>query len=371
MKPSIPFRIFLVDDHPENLQLLEGILEGGSYRLSSFPTGPQALAAARKHPPDLFLLDVMMPEMDGFALCARLQEDPGLKDRPVIFISALHDVVSKSRCFQLGGVDYMTKPFLAEEVRARVATHLRIYAQKKELQQAYAKLCSLEQAREAFVQMLVHDLRSPLTGVTMALQMIQMQMTDASFIPLVDQSLISMEQLKLMVNTLLDYGRLEADAMPVQPRSIELNALIDRLSGTLPLSECPMEIPTGLEAFCDPMLTQRILQNLLSNALKFSAAEAVSLVARREGPFVRVAIHDQGYGISPEEHGVIFTKFGQGSNAGGADRRGFGIGLAFCKLAVETQGGQIGVDSAPGAGSTFWFTLPAEPIIMEETGVCS
>lgn len=252
-----------------------------------------------------------------------------------------------------------------------MATHLRIYAQKKELEQAYAKLCSLEQAREAFVQMLVHDLRSPLTGVTMALQMIQMQMTDASFIPLVDQSLISMEQLKLMVNTLLDYGRLEADAMPVQPRSIELNALIDRLSGTLPLSECPMEIPTGLEAFCDPMLTQRILQNLLANALKFSAAETVSVVARREGPFVRVAVRDQGYGIPPEEHGVIFTKFGQGSNAGVADRRGFGIGLAFCKLAVETQGGQIGVDSAPGSGSTFWFTLPAEPIVMQETCVCS
>lgn len=108
MTPPISYRIFLVDDHPENLQLLEGILEGGPYRLSSFPTGPQALAAAQKHPPDLFLLDVMMPEMDGFALCARLQEDPGLKDRPVIFISALHDVDAKSRCFQLGGVDYMT-----------------------------------------------------------------------------------------------------------------------------------------------------------------------------------------------------------------------------------------------------------------------
>ncbi len=369
MKKKNQHRIFLVDDHPDNLQLLEGILESGPYRVSAFPSARQALAAARSHPPDLFLLDVMMPEMDGFELCRHLQEDAVLRDRPVIFVSALHDVDSKSKSFQLGGVDYMTKPFLAEEVRARVATHLRIYAQKNELAEAYAKVCDLERAREDFVQMLVHDLRSPLTGISMALQTLQMEIKDDLLHQLVEQSLFSLDQLKLMVNTLLDYGRLEAESMPLRLGMTPLARIVNELRVSLPLAGCHLEIPNELEAFCDPLLTQRILQNLLTNALKYSDPADVSLTVHRESKVVNVRVSDKGYGISPEDQENLFKKFGQGPDARGGGGNGYGIGLAFCKLAVEAQGGEIGLVSAPGAGSTFWFTLPMEGLSPEDAAV--
>lgn len=361
-------RILVVDDQPENLLLLEEILTTGGYRVHAFPSGKLALDAAQSCRPDLVLLDIMMPGMDGFELYRQLQQLPELQQTPVIFISALHDTATKSKGLSLGGVDYITKPFLEEEVLARVATHVRISSQKKALIDTNARLRELEQARENYVQMLVHDLRSPLAGISMSLQTIRMETDIDGIQRIARQSLACIDQLKLMINTLLEYGRLEAHAMPLSPRSVSLASLLEDLRQSLPMQDCRLDIPEGLSAYCDPLLTLRILQNLLSNAFKYSPAESVCLSARITPQGLRLQVIDQGHGVPPEDHAHIFQKFGQSRTPGTRPRAGHGIGLAFCKLAAEAQGGDIGLESTPGHGTKFWFTLPQDPMPGKDPG---
>ncbi|RJR26003.1 MAG: response regulator [Desulfobacteraceae bacterium] len=175
--------IMVVDDTPSDLKLLEEMLECKGYRVLSFPMGNMALKAAAKNPPDLILLDIMMPDMDGFEVCRRLKADESLREIPVLFISALTDLNEKIKAFSLGGVDYVTKPFQFEEVNARVGTHLRLRAlqgklkernlnleklvaeRTRELEKAYARLEYLDQVKSNLLAMISHEIRTPLNGI--------------------------------------------------------------------------------------------------------------------------------------------------------------------------------------------------------------
>src|SRR5215207_6121909 len=161
-----PASVLVVDDTPDNLRLLTGVLEQMGHEVRPVRSGSQALSAARHARPDLVLLDVNMPEMDGYEVCGRLKAAPQLKDIPVIFLTALSDIADKVKAFEVGGVDYITKPFHIEEVQARVRTHLALRSAALELSRSYAKLQKLEQLREDLVDMMVHDMRSPLAVLT-------------------------------------------------------------------------------------------------------------------------------------------------------------------------------------------------------------
>src|SRR3990172_13108034 len=140
--------IMVVDDTPANLKLLQEMLQAQGYRVLAFPDGKTALCAAANSPPEMILLDIMMPNMNGFEVCKRLKSDEALKDIPVLFISALAETTDKVKAFSVGGVDYVTKPFQFEEVQARVETHLQIQRQKRELKESYDKLHNLEALRD-------------------------------------------------------------------------------------------------------------------------------------------------------------------------------------------------------------------------------
>src|SRR5580704_6873443 len=176
-------RIMVVDDQPANLKLMEDMLRHEGYTVRSFPGGRLALAGASESPPDLILLDITMPEMDGFAVCQRLKADPKLKSIPVIFLSALNETEDKVRAFQCGGVDYVTKPFRVEEVRARVQTQIQLHrlrgqleqyanhledevsSRTRELVEAQMRLHVLDRAKGDFLKLISHELRTPLNGV--------------------------------------------------------------------------------------------------------------------------------------------------------------------------------------------------------------
>ena len=343
--------ILIVDDTPGNLLLLERMLTERGYKPRPVLSGKLALQAARTEPPDLILLDITMPEMNGYEVCAQLKADAALKEIPVIFISALNETVDKVKAFSVGGVDYVTKPFQFEEVYARIQTHLQ--------------LRSLEKLRDDLTHMIVHDLRSPLAVICSFLDILELheaQNLSASIQKLVAVARRSVKDLLDMIGSLLDVSKMGAGEMKLQREPCDLDALIRAvLDTTQPLPgnrtvtlDAP-ESPVTVTA--DVGLIRRVLQNLLSNALKYTPAGGdVRIVVTPSLSEVRVEVTDTGPGIAPEYHQRIFEKFGQVED--GTNRLGTGLGLTFCKLAVEAHGGRIGVESEVGKGSTFWLALP-------------
>ena len=362
-----PPDILIVDDNPANLQLLYGMLKKSGYFVRPVPNGMLALDAARKTRPDLILLDISMPEMDGFEVCRRLKADEGLKEIPVIFISALNETADKLQAFSAGGVDYVTKPFQFQEVEARVATHLKIREQKRQLEASYERLRKLEVLRDSLVHMIVHDLRSPLMGVDVCLQTIEMIEKDnisARAAKLLQEAATTTDRLIEMVGSLLDVSKMEANAMQLGLSPCEISDLVKTaiakagsLKGRRHFEASLPKKP--VELVCDGDLVQRVLQNLLTNAFQFTPEESTIRVAvEAHGDLVKVSVHDDGPGIPPEYHEKIFEKFGQVEMGDRKRKLTSGLGLTFCKLAVEAHGGAIGVTSEPGKGSAFWFTLP-------------
>ena len=362
--PELPAaNIMVVDDTPANLQLLVSLLKAHGYRARPVTSGLLALQAAQASPPDLVLLDITMPDLDGYEVCRRFKADPGLRDIPVLFISAMNETMDKVRAFQAGGVDYVTKPFQAEEVEARVRTHLELCRQRRTLQENFIKLQELERLRDSLTHMIVHDMRSPLAVLQMTLEMLADDVVgqDASTAELLRNARGSLSILSEMAAQMLDISRIEAGQMTLSLQPVNL---VDLARGALAAWEPLLgsrQVQLGASApvpvTCDPAIVRRVIGNLLGNALKFSAEDGVvRLMVDEVDGQPRVAVSDAGPGIAPEFHQKIFEKFGQ--VAGAKQRLGTGLGLTFCKLAIEAHGGQIGLVSEVGRGSTFWFTLP-------------
>ena len=364
--------IMVIDDLPDNLRLLEGMLAENRYDVLTFPRGDLALEAASRNPPDLILLDISMPGMDGFELCERLKADEELKGIPVIFITAMTDTADKIRAFAVGGVDYVTKPFQLEEVRVRVETHLELRDQRVQLEEQYRQLRDLEQLRDGLVHMIVHDMNNVLTVILGNLSMVQRRFgdelaEDAS--RLVRLALGSGRELSSMVADLLDTSRMESGEMPVNAVECDIAALArDVVAEYEPLiqsMDIEPEIPEGsVLATCDDRLIRRVAANLIGNALDFSTrgGELKIQVEHVDGA-VKFCVGDSGPGVPPEYHSKIFEKFGRVEGRAKGEKHSTGLGLAFCKLAVQAHGGHIGVDSEVGKGSTFWFTIPSiEPV---------
>ncbi len=355
----------VVDDIPENLDLLREMLQRKSYRVQTFPRGAMALKAARTQPPDLILLDVMMPEMDGFEVCERLKADAATRDIPVLFISALTETADKIKAFAAGGEDYVTKPFHLEEVHARVKAHLELRRQRLELRETNDKLREIEALRDNLTHMILHDMRSPLIVVRGALDLLRDQIPgDEATLALWRMSKDAVHVLTSLCNGVLDVSRLEAGRMPVQREPCDLAVLAaEGVAATKVLADfAAVTLHAELETVrvaADRGLLQRVLDNLLTNAIKHTRKHATITVRTKPVPGgVRVEVADTGHGIPPEYHKKIFEKFGQVEARHQGEKHSTGLGLTFCKLAVEAHGGTIGVESEAGKGSTFWFTLP-------------
>lgn len=364
--PAPPADILVVDDTPANLQLLVGMLQERGYRVRPVTNGAHALRAVRSAPPDLILLDITMPEMDGYEVCRRLKADPATRDIPVLFISALTETGDKLRAFQAGGVDYVSKPVQVEEVDARVRTHLELCRQKRELRENYARLLELERLRDSLTHMIVHDMRSPLLAMQLSIGLLRdgLRETDAESGELLANAQHGINQLVELVEQMLAVSRMEAGKMELHRRRIDVAAMAAEVAAASHLlvgsRRLILNTPRPVWGEGDPDLVRRVIGNLVGNALKFTAAGGtieVAITAEKQG--VRVVVKDDGPGIAPEHHQRIFEKFGRIA-AGSTSRPGSGLGLTFCKMAVEAHGGEIGLESAPGAGCAFWFTLPAE-----------
>lgn len=369
--------ILIVDDNPDNLDLLGTVLREQQYRVRAVPSGAMALEAARRHPPELVMLDVNMPGMDGYATCEAFKADPRLASIPIIFISALDDPLDKVKAFRVGGRDYVTKPFSTAEVLVRVEHQVNLARLQRELEiqnqnlvDANLKLKEVNTLKTNFTAMLVHDLRSPLTFLGLALDSLRNGLGNRD--ELLDRSEQSFVRIRTLLDEMLEIYRSESGQLPMSFGNVDPTLWLTTVLSPYHLRaakagvEFQQVIPPDLPAIQgDRPKLDRALVNLVDNAFKFTPrGGAVRVEATLEHGsgveagmrFLKVAVIDTGRGIPPEHLPYIFDPFRQTqrSDAGG----GVGLGLAIVQRLVAAHRGQIRAQSQQGFGSSFCILLP-------------
>jgi signal transduction histidine kinase len=362
--------VLIVDDGPENIRVLDVILRP-HYEVKAALDGEKALAIARSaDPPDIVLLDIAMPVMDGYEVCRVLKEDAGTAEIPVIFVTAKSGVEDERKGFDVGAVDYITKPLAPALVLARVKTHLKLQTQNIQLLDDYKQLRELEDVRDSLVHMIIHDLRSPLMAVLGYLEMLESyekdNLSDRGK-KYVKSARVSTETLNMMISSVLDVSRMESGSLTLALTEFDLaqvaRQVLARLESLKGNREMVLDLPERpVLLVADQGLVSRVIENLLGNSFKFTPADGrISVTVNSNVKHVSFAVENAGEGIPAEYHKKIFEKFGQVESNQRGRKYSTGLGLAFCKLAVEAHGGKIGVNSEPGRGSAFWFELPASP----------
>jgi len=374
--PSTPKALILVvDDNEMNRDVLSRRLERQNYGVAMAENGRQAMDAVRAEAFDLVLLDIMMPEVDGYAVLQQMKADETLRHIPVIMISAMDELESVVRCIELGADDYLPKPFNPTLLKARISAslekkrardqELRLFAQ---LQQNYKRLQELEQLRDDLKNMIVHDLRTPLTSVISGMQTLEgIGDLDELQREMVAMAIQGGEILLGMINNLLDVEKMEDGSMPLEYALLDAAALVasavSQVSSLCDSKSLTLvrQVAADLPAFPgDANKLRRVLVNLLGNAIKFTPEGGTLTIEVRHGKndqSLVFSVSDTGEGIPEEAFERIFEKFGQVPSRQGR-MMSTGLGLTFCKLVVEAHGGQIGVKSKVGKGSSFFFTLP-------------
>ena len=356
--------LLIVDDTPDNIDVLVGCLSP-DYRTRIATNGKIALSLCEKEAPDLILLDIMMPEMDGYEVCRRLKKKEETKNIPIIFITAKGEPQDETKGLALGAVDYIAKPITPAIVLARVATHLEVNRQRLKIETAYKKLQELEALRDNLVHMVVHDMRTPLSLMNGHLELLKMRSNLNSqgqqHLDAVNRACAGLIE---MVSTVLDVSRFDENEMPLEMEELDIVSLAKETAAPYQALDFGAKIVfesslDSLQMNCDQNIIQRVITNLIGNAVKFTPdSGTVRLVLEKIDQEMKISISDNGPGISPEYHEKIFEKFGQVEMHNKKRKYSTGFGLTFCKLAVEAHGGSIGVESEIGKGSTFWFRLP-------------
>jgi signal transduction histidine kinase len=364
--------ILVVDDDPVNVELLCELLATMDYRVRGAHDGPEALELARREDPDLILLDVMMPGMNGFEVCRRLRSDPVTATTSIVFVTALSDTEDKLKGIEAGGDDFLTKPFNRPILVARIRSLLRLKRAGEELQRSYRKLKELEQLREDLMKMIVHDLKSPLTAILGSLELV----VDGDAGPLLepqrrllDDARERGDEMRELMDDLLELARLEENRVHLSPAPLMADELLHDVAEEWKVRSeqdgfaLHVDAAPAVPLIADSHLVRRVLGNLIGNAVKHAGPGVDVRLSAEITPSadgIRFTVADDGRGIPEAYHQQIFRKYARAPGAAAAERPS-GLGLSFCKLAVEAHGGRIWVRSGRPRGSAFDFVLPFRP----------
>lgn len=384
------FLILVVDDLSQNLQVVGAILDEQGYGTTFAINGQQALERVQTITPDLILLDLMMPEMDGLEVCERLKNNPTFAEIPIIFLTASHETNHVLQAFERGAVDYVTKPFNAYELLARVRTHLELKHTRDQLKKTLANLVEARdtavkatQIKSLFLANMSHEIRTPMNavlGMTELLLNTQLNQEQQDFL----QTLRSSgEYLLTIINDILDFSKLEAGQVHLDIHEFDLHQLVIELqSFFIPQAahknlKITQVVPPNIPQFVmgDMTRLRQVLTNLISNALKFTQQGQITIIVTDVTPapspntpiHLKFAIQDTGIGIPPEGQAKLFESFSQVETSTTRQYGGTGLGLAICKQLVYLMRGEIGVDSTVNQGSTFWFKVPLERGILQHS----
>jgi len=377
-KTSEQKKILIVDDNEYNLEVLEAHISTDGYEALMAEDGYEALQLVELEKPDLILLDIMMPGMDGYEVCKRLKKDRSTEAIPVIMVTVLEDdAENRIKSIESGADDFIQKPVNRVELLARVRSLLRIKSLRDELERKNQELgiknrdlIKANQLREDLTNLIVHDMKNPLAQIQGTLQLLQRYNNgtvekNGRYLSWIAHST---DRLFSMVSDLLDISKFEEGEFSLKSEPISINRIIRE--NLKRISASPYNHTHTISATLDERLPpvvgdksilDRVVDNLLSNAGKYTPDDGnIWVESNRDSGMVKIMVADNGSGIPEEYHEKIFEKFFQAQAKREHQRVSHGLGLTFCKLAVEAHGGRIWVESQEGKGSKFNFTIPVE-----------
>lgn len=367
-------KILIVDDKPENLFAMNKLLQSLAVEVYQAQSGLEALNLTLAEEFCVAVVDIQMPEMDGYELVELLRSNEITASLPVIFVSAIYsDDYHHRKCYDAGAVDFLSKPFIPEIFLSKIKVFVKLYQQRQALQEANAALARLNRDKDKFLSIISHDLRSPFNALLGNAQFLAdyLETLKPQDIQEMSRSVhTSAKAIYQLLDSLLTWARLQqGGGMTCQPEPIVLKELAEETLGVLAQTAAQKEIvlsntiPADYRVQADRLMLQTIIRNLLSNALKFTPRGGRVTVAGKNGlesqpGWVKVAVQDSGIGMSQADLDKLFRLDTSHTTPGTEKEKGSGLGLMICKEMVERNGGRLWVRSDPGQGTTVEFTVP-------------
>ncbi|KAA9007541.1 response regulator [Paenibacillus spiritus] len=383
-----PIRILLVDDRPDEYTSIEALLTDTPYELVGAASGMEALRYLLEEEYALIIMDVMMPEMDGFETARRIKMRRKSQDVPIIFLTSLTSELENNRlAYSAGAIDYISKPFQPDILKSKIEGFVRLYQVRKELQLKTEELEEtnrvLEQLKEkaeaalrvksGFLAMMSHEVRTPLNGILAMSEQLRTGKLGEEEERLANIIHTSGQALLSVVNDILDFTKMEAGRMELDRVLFDLHATVGETADLFREMArekgigLNLEFDPGVPALLlgDPNRLRQVLANLIGNAVKFTERGGVVVrmekaAQRGEWMDLRCIVEDTGIGISEEQQSLLFQPFTQLGAGSRSHTGGTGLGLSICKMLVELMGGTISASSAEQSGSVFRFTVPIE-----------
>ena len=365
------FTIFAVDDVLANIMLINMMLVRAGFKVEKSTDPTKVIEMAKQNPPDLFLLDVMMPQLNGWELAELIKSEPELKEVPIIFLTAFEDKESMMKGFAVGASDYLTKPFEQDILLARVKSQLKLVASRNVIKQQNEDLKEIIYGRDKMYSVIAHDLRSPLGTIKMSLKALEDIMRDMSvdemLIELVVESGKQVAELFNLLDNLLKWTKNMTGTLKVVYQDFEVSTIVtgvmDMYTSVAAQKGINLVARNTLEnnplIHADADMCSTVLRNLVSNAVKFtSEGKSIYIDIATEGEFAVVSVKDEGCGMTEEEQGRLFNKDTHFTKYGTAREEGSGLGLLLCKNFAEMNGGKLTLESVVGEGSTFKIYIP-------------
>jgi signal transduction histidine kinase len=372
--PSLP-SILIADDTPTNLNVLFEYLSAQGYRVLVAEDGEGAIEQAQYGLPDLILLDVMMPGLDGFQTCEKLKQLPQTRDIPVIFMTAISETAYILKAFSVGGVDYITKPLQREEVLARVKNHISIRVLQRELkaeiaerQKAEEELRVINAGKDVFFSILAHDLKNPMAGLLGLSEMLVDILSadaDETVREVALDILNTSRHIGDLLLDLLSWAQMQLGKLEPAPENVSIRKEVEIAVALIGVAARAKKI-TIINEITEPILVygdlrmiDTVLRNLLNNAVKFTKENGTIRISvqKRETELV-ISVSDTGLGIAPHLLSGLFRLGENKTSYGTGGEKGTGLGLPLSRDMVEKNGGKIWVESTLGEGSSFHFTVP-------------
>lgn len=366
--------IIIIDDQTQNLKILAEILQSAGYRVRPSNDPRLALKSAIMEAPDLIMLDIKMPDMDGFEVCRRLKEAPETKEIPVLFVSGLNDIEDQLKGFEVGGVDYISKPVRREEVLARVHTHLSISRHARELYQAQLELKLANRSKSQFLSNMRHEFYTPLNTIIGMSHILKETITNNNQLKTLDKIENSAHRLLSIIREMFDFIQIESGKIKIDNFDFDLRKTMNKafkiLSDRARNKELKInvkvdsEIPTLLNGDSERLL--QILTILIDNAVKFTGdggrinIDSHVYKLSKERVTIEFIVRDTGVGIQPELISKLFKPFTQADGSMTRQYEGVGLGLIIAKQLSDLMNGHIRVESKLGEGTAFYVLLDFE-----------